>query len=76
MMRHPERWPNLVLPLKHRTRMDEDGRMRLLGFLCNAEPVVYIGTIFALGLGLNIGDLGVERYPDLAAVVANGWEVD
>jgi len=76
MMRHPERWPNLVLALKHRTRMEADGRMRLLGFMCDSKPIVYIGCTFALGLGLNIGDLGVEKYSDLEAVVAAGWMVD
>jgi hypothetical protein len=81
MMHHPERWQTLVLPLKHRSRMDPCG-LRLLGFMFEDElkpqafPKVYVGSIFFRTLGQRIEDLPIEHYASLDAVVAAGWEVD
>ena len=80
MMRHPERWPQVILPLKHRTRKEPDGNLGLLGFLCEdprkreAAPKVYVGCIYFELMGKKAEDLAVEEYADLSAVVAAGWE--
>jgi len=80
MMRHPERWPqSFLLPLQHRTRREPDGTMGLLGFMVEdtekrqAKPRVYIGLMYE---AVNLHLLPFEDYPDLDAVVANGWEVN
>ena len=83
MMKHPERWSSMngfVLPLKHRTRTDEDGT-RLLGFMFEdpkthqALPRVYIGIIFFLTTR-KLDQFKREDYTSLDEVVRNGWEVD
>ena len=81
MMRHPERWRFLILPLKHRSRTEPNG-MRVVGFICmneqmtQGEPKVYVGCIFFHSMGQKLEDLPVEEYPSLEAVVRAGWEVD
>jgi hypothetical protein len=82
MMQHAERWPALVLPLKHRTRTEPDGRFGLLGFMIEdperrqARPRVYEGCMYFHQMGMKLEDLPVKDYPDLEAVVADGWEVN
>ena len=82
MMRHPERWPNFLLPLKHRSRQEPDSSMGLLGFMLEdivtrqAAPKVYVGCIYFQTMGKRFEDLPMEEYADLEAVVAAGWEVN
>jgi hypothetical protein len=82
MMRHPERWPLPVLPLRHRSHTERDGQFGLLGFmfqdpqLGQADPKVYVGCIYFHQMGIKLEDLPVKEYPDLEAVVAAGWEVN
>jgi hypothetical protein len=82
MMRHPERWPSMVLPLKHRSRQEANFPMGLLGFMLEdqdkrqAAPKVYVGSIFYHYEGKRFEDLPIEQYATLDAVVAAGWEVN
>lgn len=79
MMRHPERWPHPLLPLKHRSRTEPDCNMGLLGFMFEdtrkgeAAPRVYIGCMY---FAARAAELPVEDYPDLESVVRAGWEVN
>jgi hypothetical protein len=82
MMKHPERWPSMVLPLKHRSRREATCSMGLLGFMLEdqnkrqAAPKVYVGSIFFHYEGKRFEDLPTEEYASLDAVVAAGWEVN
>lgn len=80
MMRHPERWVGLVLPLKHRT--EKDGPMGLLGFMFEdpatheAMPVVFVGCMYFQIMGQELKDMPIRKFENLEAVVAAGWEVN
>ena len=79
MMRHPERWDNLLLPVKHRSRREDGSTFPLLGFLFEdaktrqAAPKVYIGCMF---MAADAGKLATEEYANLDALVNAGWRVD
>ena len=80
LMQHPERWPGLVLPVKHRT--ERDGAMPVCGFMFEdvktqqAAPTIYIGLIYFQSMGIKFKDLPIRQFNSLEAVVAAGWMVD
>jgi hypothetical protein len=75
MMRDPDRWPVWPqLPIKR----NKDGAPLELGRLLNTSlkddtvaPIVRLGTIFEPW-----SNAETIEYPDLEAVVADGWIVD
>jgi hypothetical protein len=65
MMKNPNRWPRLVLPL---TRGHD------LGILLGNKPTVYKVNMYMIPDDLSKAPQ--ESYPDYEAVVAAGWQVD
>lgn len=68
-------WP--FLPLKN--KKEKDGPFPLLGFIC-APPSTTEITVYVGGMPIyerrSPSDFPTRRYPDLAAFLAAGWEVD
>lgn len=82
MMRHPEEWPHLFLPVKSREHNDPKiPGFPLLGLMFEdsstgqAEPRVYIGDMYELGTK-PITQMESKTYASLEAVVGDGWVVD